>query len=324
MAHVRHNARFGKSICAGAVIGLCVSTLVGCRSNSETDVIPAAPTEGAIHDTRANTAVARASNPASASESERHDRVESPDSNVETSARMPSLATDEIHQQTRERRPSESAESSPQPQLSAEAVSLFNRLNSPGLSFEDWDQTQQQLVAMGAEAVPVLAARLRSSSELDRESAATTLALMGTSAEGAIAELMDALNDESDFVRANSAAALVQFPGHEEDVAWVLVSLLETSQPHLREMAALNLSALGSEAAPHVKQLTSTLAADNPPEIKLPVVQLLGRIGPPAKGAIPQLKQIAFEEQGPIRDEAAAALNLISLASQTNDAEPRQ
>ena len=65
-------------------------------------------------------------------------------------------------------------------------------------------------------------------------------------------------------------------------------------------------------ARPHIEQLARALDSEILPEVIVPVVQLLGRIGPPAQAALPELRKIANEHPGDVSDAAAAAIQLIS------------
>jgi hypothetical protein len=49
-----------------------------------------------------------------------------------------------------------------------------------------------------------------------------------------------------------------------------------------------------------------------PTDVVLPVVELLGRIGPAAEAAVPRLQQIAFEQEGEAGAAATAALEQIT------------
>ena len=87
--------------------------------------------------------------------------------------------------------------------------------------------------------------------------------------------------------------------------------LLASDDPQLRQMAVTNLSNFGAEAAPFVPQLADVLD-DGASDVVVPVVELLGRIGPAAEAAVPRLQQIAFEEEGEARTAATAALGQIT------------
>jgi HEAT repeat protein len=195
------------------------------------------------------------------------------------------------------------------------AAGPFETLLTPGIEPEEWDGAHQQLLELGSKAVPFLIRKLNTGNEIERETAATTLALIGPGAEEAVPVLVEALNDPADFVRANAAAALVQFPDQHPRAARVLVSLLKSSDPHLRQMAGMNLSALDGEAELDVDELAGILEAETAPEVLVPVVELLGRIGPAAGPAVPKLRQIAFDQPGDAGTAAAQAIQLITTES---------
>jgi HEAT repeat protein len=192
-----------------------------------------------------------------------------------------------------------------------QAEQALAALTSPTVTPEEWDTAHNRLVELGPAAVRVLAEALGSAEPLRREVAATVLAGLGPGASGAEQALLAALNDESPFVQANAATALCAIPGHEQHVIPVLTKLLTSDDPQLRQLAATNLGNFGSEAAPFVPQLADALDGGTT-DVVLPVVELLGRIGPAAEAAVPKLQQIAFEQEGAARTAATAALEQIS------------
>ncbi|WP_437207022.1 HEAT repeat domain-containing protein [Planctomicrobium sp. SH664] len=202
--------------------------------------------------------------------------------------------------------------SAPQPTpTSDKASALFQKLVTPGVELAEWEAAQQELVNLGPETVPFLGERLQSGDFMEREMAATLLALFGPQAAPAVKALTGALQDDSEFVRGNAAAALVQCPDHTAAATSTLIQLLESADPQLRQMAAMNLSGIGPEAIPHLDSLKKILAQENPPEVTRLVIELLGRIGPPAEPAVPQLRQIKFEQSGELGTAASQAIELI-------------
>lgn len=195
-------------------------------------------------------------------------------------------------------------------------VGAFQKLVVPLESVEDWERVNQALLNFGQEAVPYLSDRLTVGNNIERETAATTLVSMGPDAANAIPALRKGLQDEIAFVRANCAVVLVQFPDEVERAVPVLVKLLSHSDSALQQMAAMNLAVLGDEARLHVAELAEVLKQrPEDQEVLLPVVQLLGRIGPAASPAIPELKQIAFEKSGEVKEAATSAIQLIETGN---------
>jgi HEAT repeat protein len=196
-----------------------------------------------------------------------------------------------------------------------QARDAFALLMTPDVDTSRWEQAHQSLMQLGEQAIPVLVEELRHEDSFHRETAAMTLALMGTPPQMAIEPLKQALTDDSQFVRANVATALVLSPSNSRDAVPVLVSLLNAEDPQLRLMAASNLAAVGEEAAPHVAELAKTIVDETSPDVLLPVVELLGKIGPAAADAVPQLKRIEHEQTGEVRNAATHALSLIQTPS---------
>ena len=96
-----------------------------------------------------------------------------------------------------------------------------------------------------------------------------------------------------------------------------LTDLLADTDPQLRRLAAANLSAFGAEASREIPKLTAVLT-DSDAEVVTPVIQLLGRMGPLAVDAVPQLQKIAFEQDGALKQAAEQALLLIQTDATGN------
>lgn len=189
---------------------------------------------------------------------------------------------------------------------------LFQRLVSPGVSMEDWNQAHDDLVALGESVVPLLAEKLTEGTEPERELAGTTLALLGADAAQAIPALKAALQDSSRFVQANAAACLVQFPEHASDAVPTLVQLLKENDPQLRQLAAVNLNAAGVDVSAQLDLLKEILAQEESPDVLTPIIELVGRIGAAAEPLVPQLQKIAFEQSGDLGQAADFAIQQIT------------
>lgn len=201
---------------------------------------------------------------------------------------------------------------SPTPvQHTPEVLAAFEALTVPFETVEAWEDALQKLLAQGDSIVPLLAEKLRSPNEVERETAASTLVACGPAAQAAIPALVQALEDPSPFIRVNAAVTLVQFPQQADAAIPQLVKLVEHPDPVVRQMASANLAFLGSEATPHVATLARLLESEDGPDVLLPVVELLGRLGPAAEVAVPKLRQIAFEQSGEVRNAAQTALQQI-------------
>lgn len=197
------------------------------------------------------------------------------------------------------------------PQSLAEADALFETLAGQETAPADWEQAQQRLIELGAAAVPTLERELASSESYRREVAASGLAMLGPDSATAAPALQQALQDASIHVRANAATALCAIPEQEAIVIPALAELLVSDDEQVRQMSAVNLSNFGEDAAPYVGSLTRVLERV-PNDVLVPMLELLGRIGPPAEAAAPRLQQIAFEQTGEAQQAAQAALEKIS------------
>jgi hypothetical protein len=195
------------------------------------------------------------------------------------------------------------------------ARSLLSQLSSPGLEEDRWEKAHQELLHLGSAATKVLAQAIQTGTDIEREMAATTLALMGPETSTAAPALVAALQDPLPFVRANAAAALVQIPEYADKAIPTLISLLQSHDPQLREMATVNLAAAGPSAAGALEKLREALTAESSPDVLRPVVELLGRIGPAAQPALKDLERLAQQRPGEIGTAAETAIQLISAES---------
>lgn len=204
----------------------------------------------------------------------------------------------------------------------AQTRRLFDSLVSPGSPQEDWDQTLEQLLAEGESATRVLAEKLTSGTNPEREMAATTLALLGPQAAAAAAQLEQALGDSLPFVQANAAATLIQLPEHAQKAIPALTRMLQADDPQLRQLAAVNLNAAQVVLAEHVVPLRQVLQQEQSNDVLTPVVELLGRIGKPAESALPELRKIAGEQSGDLGAAAQSAIQLISGETDASTTSP--
>lgn len=191
----------------------------------------------------------------------------------------------------------------------------FETLINPGATAEQWDAAHLAIVELGEDALPVVRDELRAGESLRREMAVTVVMLMGDTGAGVADDLLNCLSDASPFVQANAAVALAQVRAHTPQAISTLVGFLESPDPQLRRLAALNLDSFGDEASTHLPALTRALEVSHPPEVLVPVVQLLGRLGPHAQSAVPKLQRIAFEQPGPVGAAAHEALSRIVTAN---------
>lgn len=206
----------------------------------------------------------------------------------------------------------------PEPDDGTQARAAMSRLLAQGISVDEWEAAHQELVDLGPAAADALREALTSADPVAREWSASILALNVEAALVAKSELMDCLDDESGFLRANAAAALLLVPGTDAEVLPVLLDLTRSTDADLKRLAVLNLANLNEQVVPHLDQLTPLLS-DADPEVVRPIVDLLGRLGPAAKGALPQLQQIEFEAG---RDDLRTAVEQAVQQIESPDTAP--
>lgn len=193
--------------------------------------------------------------------------------------------------------------------LNPEAVAAFDRLVSPNVSAEDWDTAQQALLDLGPEAASVLVSRLSDERPMVRELASTTLVLLGPEVTGPHeAVLVPSLNDESEFVRANVASALMLSSEHSALAVEALVGLLQSTDPGLRQLAAINLRSQPKAASAHLPALVVLLGREANVDVLIPLIELCGELGQQAESSAGELKRLATSGDAQISQSANAAL----------------
>jgi HEAT repeat protein len=175
---------------------------------------------------------------------------------------------------------------------------LVNRLGRRG-----WEAAQQQLVAQGAQAIPFLIEALRDDEQdLRQAQAAQTLGLMGPAAAGALPPLTKALRSPQTHVRRAAAEALRRIrPPAAADAAAVaatLRGLLPDWSPEIRATAAAVLGRMGPGATVAVPDLVELLA-DKEDEVREAAVEALAHIG---EAAAPTLTRV-LQARGRLREE---------------------
>lgn len=188
----------------------------------------------------------------------------------------------------------------PAPEVSAEAQAAetaFRTMTADPITPAEWEAANQRLQEIGKPALPVLVEGLKSSDQVKREMASTVLAWFGVEASPVADELIFALKDESTFVRANVATALLQMPEHVDLVVPVLAEFLSSDDTDLKRMAATNLAAIDADKArPLMPQLIDALQ-DTDRDVVYYSVQLLSRIGPDAAPALPALRSLETDDE---------------------------
>ncbi|MGD9855149.1 MAG: HEAT repeat domain-containing protein [Planctomycetaceae bacterium] len=197
-----------------------------------------------------------------------------------------------------------------------EAEAAFREMTAEGVTPEDVDAATEKLLAIGAPAASILADELQSQDALRREMAATMLVLLGADASAATDQLILALNDESNFVRANAATALAQMEGHAAQVIPVYEEFLGGEDLILRKTMASNLSLLDAAAAkPLIGRLTMLLQVDDR-EVQIAAVEFLGRMGADAAEAVDAIKALDVTDDAELGAAVSAALASIPVGGE--------
>jgi HEAT repeat protein/beta-lactamase regulating signal transducer with metallopeptidase domain len=156
------------------------------------------------------------------------------------------------------------------------------------------------------EAVAALIEALKDNIADLRIDAADALGWMDESAKPAIPALSNALSDKDTRVRASAIGALRSIGAGAKAVRAVS-RLLQDENDTVRNTAFKYLLDLKPEEA---KEAVPALIAalKDPSSNVLGIIHLLGRIGPPAKDAIPELTQLLRSDDPNMRESAMSAL----------------
>jgi HEAT repeat protein len=143
-----------------------------------------------------------------------------------------------------------------------------------------------------APAVSVIADDLDDPREYTREQACERLAEIGPAAAGAVPALEANLTHESHRVRIAAAETLWKITGDAESVVPVLVDFLD--EEYVPSFFAWNVRSSVSD--------------------RIEVIELLGQMGPAARAALPELRNLTEHESFPLRRAAASAIEKLTGA----------
>lgn len=176
----------------------------------------------------------------------------------------------------------------------------------------------EQLGAGGAAAVPILSALLDTkggSPEADAEvrwKAAALMGKIGKPAREALPSLVNAVNDSDLHVRTVAAAAVAEI-ADKTDADTIVPALTQRVRAGGRDgvAACRALSVLRGAASPALDILVEALGNEDP-EMRFNAARTLGKIGEPAKEAVPRLLTMLESEKHPkVREHLAEALGDI-------------
>ena len=142
-----------------------------------------------------------------------------------------------------------------------------------------------------------------------RSNAACALGWLGKDPE-LIPPLIKALDDQDKEVRRYAAYALSLLSPTSAPAVPKLIERLE--DPHMAYMAARALGAIGAPARPSIPQLIKALRRDNS-LARMEFVIALGKFGPEAKQAIPDLLVLANDTDPHVKKVASETLPQIDL-----------
>lgn len=169
-----------------------------------------------------------------------------------------------------------------------------------------FDLLAEALVNIGKEAVPGLTTMLRSKDEYARRNAAMVLAKMGPDAKSAASALASILGDSVAGGAALEALGKIG-PEAKVGVKAMVATIGVSNSTEQRKLAESILVKLGADAVP---RLIESLASRNEKE-RYVAAEMLAKIGPAAKSAVPALTTALKDKAVQVRESAAVALAQI-------------
>lgn len=202
---------------------------------------------------------------------------------------------------------------------SQEALSIFSR------SIEDEDESirEYSIIALGHQgraARPVIQAlikRLLKDPIFDiRKDAAWALGEIGPEAKEAIPHLVEALQDEFEFVRREAIESLSKIGANPAEIVPAFIKALKDQDWIVRREGAESLGKLGFRAKEAIPSLILVLKDPNE-NCRSSAKVALSKIGTASKEAIPGLVEALLDDHALIRAEAATALGRIGFEAES-------
>jgi HEAT repeat protein len=167
----------------------------------------------------------------------------------------------------------------------------------------------------GARAVPVLVELLQqeSADPEQRWRAAELLGAIGPEAADAVPALVAARRDADPHVRAVAVRSLGQLAPASAEAIPELVEALDSAE-RLPALAAL--ANFGALAAPAVPRVRAILAKGGDAAVRWNAARTLGRIGPPARAAVPDLLAGLRDRDALVREHCAESLGQVGQADE--------
>ena len=171
-------------------------------------------------------------------------------------------------------------------------------------------------IGIGKKQVPLLVRRLERAPPDLGQLLAEALATGGTDAVG---PLIAALEGDDERQKMFAITALERLGRHAGAAVPVLIDLLKDKRLNRRVAEALRR--LAPWAEDEVDELRARLQNDDD-DLRWTVIGVLGSVGPAAKAAVPQLRELMQDKSKRLRDAAVQALKRIDVATAKQEDDP--
>ena len=161
---------------------------------------------------------------------------------------------------------------------------------------------------------PQIAERLWDQDSHVRSSAANALGKMGEAAKPFAPLIAEMLRDQDSHVRSSAANALGKMGEAAKPFAPLIAEMLRDQDSHVRSSAANALGKMG-EAAKMVAPLIAEMLKDQDSHVRFSALSALGRMGEAAKMVAPQIAEMLKDQDIVTRDSAVTTLGRMGGAA---------
>jgi HEAT repeat protein len=159
--------------------------------------------------------------------------------------------------------------------------------------------------------IPRVLQNLSDQEVIVRRAAVDVLRKTGVRGDEAVRTLLRGLQDQDELVRVDTLLALGQSKINTVPVVPALLKALHDSSLTVRAGAANLLGDLGKTAPAAVPSLLTMFRRETDNYARFCAVKALGKIGPPARSALPSLREALATTEGQLKESLLEAISKI-------------